>query len=76
MGRQAWDEVWGPLLRGKFGDARRRHLDGVAVEQATLRRQLRGEEARQERLGYPRGSWEPLFDALRARDRGAAAAAC
>ena len=28
------DDVWGPLLRGKFGAPRRRHLDGVAVEQA------------------------------------------
>ena len=70
--REAWDEVWGPLLRGKFGDARRRHRDGLAVEQAApapLRSAAR--TSRQERLGYPRDSWEPLFDALRARDRGA-----
>jgi protoporphyrinogen oxidase len=32
----------------------------------TLRRQLEGDEARQEQLGYPRHSWELLFDALRA----------
>ena len=31
----------------------------------TLRRQLEGDEARQELLGYPAHSWELLFDALR-----------
>jgi protoporphyrinogen oxidase len=29
-----------------------------------LRRAIRGEDARRERLGYPRASWEPLFAAL------------
>jgi protoporphyrinogen oxidase len=29
-----------------------------------LRRSIRGEDARRERLGYPRGSWQPLFAAL------------
>ena len=64
MGRGAWDHVWGPLLRGKSGD----RAEDVAMvwlwSKLTLRRRLEGEEARGERLGYPRGSWEPLFEAL------------
>jgi protoporphyrinogen oxidase len=64
MGREAWAEVWGPLLRGKFGA----RADDVAMvwlwSKLRLRRSVRGEDARQERLGYPRDSWEPLFAAL------------
>jgi protoporphyrinogen oxidase len=66
MGREAWAEVWGPLLRGKFGA----RADEVAMvwlwSKLRLRRSIRGEDARRERLGYPRGSWEPLFAALAA----------
>jgi protoporphyrinogen oxidase len=64
MGREAWAEVWGPLLRGKFGE----RADAIAMvwlwSKLRLRRSVRGEDVRQERLGYPRDSWEPLFDAL------------
>ena len=64
MGRQAWEQVWGPLLRGKFGA----RADDIAMvwlwSKFTLRRSIKGEEARRERLGYPRRSWEPLFEAL------------
>jgi protoporphyrinogen oxidase len=64
MGRQAWDEVWGPLLRGKFGE----RADRIAMvwlwSKLRLRRSVKGEDVRQERLGYPRDSWEPLFEAL------------
>jgi protoporphyrinogen oxidase len=64
MGRQAWDEVWGPLLRGKFGE----RADRIAMvwlwSKLRLRRSVKGEDVRQERLGYPRDSWEPLFGAL------------
>ena len=63
----AWRKVWGPLLRGKFGD----RADDISMawlwSKLTLRRQLEGDEAREEQLGYPQRSWEPLFDALRAR---------
>jgi protoporphyrinogen oxidase len=66
MGREVWDKVWGPLLRQKFG----RRADQIAMawlwSKLTLRRQIRGEEARQELLGYPRNSWELLYDRLRA----------
>lgn len=30
-----------------------------------MRRQIKGKEARQELLGYPRGSWQPLLERLR-----------
>jgi protoporphyrinogen oxidase len=64
MGRAAWAEVWGPLLRGKFGE----RADDIAMvwlwSKLRLRRSVKGEDVRQERLGYPRDSWEPLFRAL------------
>jgi protoporphyrinogen oxidase len=64
MGRQAWEEVWGPLLRGKFGE----RADRIAMvwlwSKLRLRRNVKGADVRQERLGYPRDSWEPLFAAL------------
>jgi protoporphyrinogen oxidase len=64
MGQGAWDNVWGPLLRGKFGD----RAEDIAMvwlwSKFTLRRQLEGEEARGEKLGYPRASWERLLEAL------------
>jgi len=71
MGRQAWEEVWGPLLRGKFGE----RADQIAMvwlwSKFRLRRSVRGQDVRQERLGYPRGSWEPLLAALARSIEGA-----
>ena len=65
MGKAAWREVWGPLLRGKFGE----RADEIAMvwlwSKLRLRRSVQGEDLGKERLGYPRGSWEPLFGALR-----------
>jgi len=65
MGAQPYEKIWGPLLRGKFGD----RADDISMAwlwgKLTMRRKLEGKEARQELLGYPRRSWEPLFDALR-----------
>ena len=67
MGRAAWEQVWGPLLRGKFGE----RAEDVAMVwlwgKLRGRRQIKGAEAREERLGYPRHSWELLFQALRDR---------
>jgi protoporphyrinogen oxidase len=67
MGPQAYAKVWGPLLRGKFGD----RADDISMawlwSKLTLRRQIKGSEARQEMLGYPSQSFEPLFAALRDR---------
>jgi protoporphyrinogen oxidase len=64
MGRAAYREVWGPMLRGKFGD----RADEIAMVWLWSKLRLRrGEDAREEKLGYPAGSWEPLFEALRER---------
>jgi protoporphyrinogen oxidase len=65
MGEEAWEKVWEPLLRGKFGN----RADDISMawlwRKLTARRQMKGREARQEKLGYPRGGWEPLLQALR-----------
>ncbi|MDX6721246.1 MAG: hypothetical protein QOJ63_3500 [Solirubrobacteraceae bacterium] len=66
MGRTPWRKIWGPLLRGKFGERAEDISMAWLWSKLTLRRQLEGDEARQEQLGYPKRSWEPLFDALRA----------
>jgi protoporphyrinogen oxidase len=66
MGRAAWREVWGPMLRGKFGE----RADDIAMVWLWSKLRLRrGSDARDERLGYPRGSWEPLLEALAERVR-------
>jgi protoporphyrinogen oxidase len=65
MGRAPWRKVWGPLLRGKFGERAEDISMAWLWSKLTLRRQLEGEEARQEQLGYPAHSWELLFGALR-----------
>ncbi|HEV2787337.1 MAG TPA: FAD-dependent oxidoreductase, partial [Solirubrobacteraceae bacterium] len=65
MGRAPWRKVWGPLLRGKFGERAEDISMAWLWSKLTLRRQLEGEEARQELLGYPAHSWELLFHALR-----------
>jgi protoporphyrinogen oxidase len=65
MGRAAYAQVWGPLLRGKFGD--RADEVGMSWLWAKLRtrRQIKGQEAREERLVYPAGTFEAIFTALR-----------
>ena len=51
MGKAAWREVWGPMLRGKFGA----RADEIAMVWLWSKLRLRrGEDAREERLGYPR----------------------
>ncbi len=64
MGRAVWREVWGPMLRGKFGA----RADDIAMVWIWNKLRLRrGEDAADERLGYPRRSWEPLFAELQQR---------
>lgn len=65
MGEPAWERVWGPLLRGKFGDRAEEISMAWLWSKFTLRRGLKGKEARQELLGYPRGGWQPLLERLR-----------
>ena len=66
MGTQAWEKVWGPLLEGKFGDRAGDISMSWLWSKLTVRRQIKGDEARQELLGYPRGSWETLYARLQA----------
>jgi protoporphyrinogen oxidase len=65
MGAEVWETVWGPLLRGKFGDHAERISMAWLWARLTVRRRVKGKEARQEVLGYPRGGWQPLLDRLR-----------
>jgi protoporphyrinogen oxidase len=67
MGSEAWERIWGPLLRGKFG-ARAEEISMAWLwSKLTVRRQVKGQQARGEVLGYPRGSFESLFRKLRDR---------
>src|SRR3954468_5715568 len=64
MGRDAYRALWGPLLRGKFGE----RADDVAMVWLQNKFRLRrGDDAGEEKLGYPKHSWELLFEALRKR---------
>jgi protoporphyrinogen oxidase len=64
MGRDAYRALWGPLLRGKFGE----RADDVAMVWLQNKFRLRrGDDAAEEKLGYPKHSWELLFDALRGK---------
>lgn len=74
VGRNGYDAVWGPLLRAKFGQ----HAEDVAMVwfwgKIYLRFASRDEGLfAKERLGYLRGSFGRLVDALveDARERGA-----
>ena len=67
IGAQGWTKVWGPLMRGKFGDK----ADQIAMSwlwaKLRNRRQIKGDEARQEVLVYPLHSFESIFARLRDR---------
>ncbi len=65
MGTEPWQKVWGPLLRGKFGSRAEDISMAWLWSKLTLRWRLGGEEARHQLLGYPRTSWETLFERLR-----------
>lgn len=62
-GDNVWDKVWGPMFRGKFGDRAEQvpmvwHWFKIVLRIGS-RRGLNKEE-----LGYPRGSFQVLIDAL------------
>lgn len=63
-GRHIFDVVWGPLLRGKFGD----FADQVSMTwfwgKIYLRGRSRGRLLQEELLGYIDGSWQVLIDAM------------
>lgn len=65
VGREGYDAVWGPLLRAKFG----RHADEISMVWFWGKIHLRfssrtGGPFARERLGYLRGSFGRLMDAL------------
>ena len=72
MGRRAYEVIWEPLLRGKFGD----FYDQISMTwlwgKIYLRVASRGKGLQKERLGYPMGSFSEVFDVLaqRIRDLG------
>ena len=69
-GRQAYDVVWGPLLRGKFGAS----ADDVSMAwlwgKIYLRVASRDKSLQKERLGYPMGSFGEVFEVLTERIQG------
>lgn len=65
MGPEAWERIWGPLLRGKFGHRAEEISMAWLWSKLTVRRQIKGAEARGEVLGYPRGTFEVLLRRLR-----------
>ena len=69
MGDDAWSNLWGPLLRGKFGDRAEEISMAWLWSKLTLRRRIEGRETGRELLGYPRGGWQPLLDRLVERIR-------
>ncbi len=69
VGRRAYQAVWEPLLRGKFG----RYYDQVGMTwfwgKIALRLASRGRSLGGESLGYPMGSFGEVFDTLGERVR-------
>ncbi|PKB65866.1 MAG: hypothetical protein BZY81_08965 [SAR202 cluster bacterium Io17-Chloro-G4] len=72
MGKRAYEVLWEPLLRGKFGE----HFDQISMTwiwgKVYLRVASRGKGLQKERLGYPMGSFGEVFDVLgqRVADQG------
>lgn len=62
-GREVWDKVWGPMFRGKFGA----EADSIPMVWHWYKIVLRIGSRKglgKEELGYPRGSFQVLIDAL------------
>jgi protoporphyrinogen oxidase len=70
MGNQAWERVWGPMLRAKFGQRAEDLSMAWLWSKLTLRRRIEGDSRGKELLGYPRSSWETLFTRLREEIEG------
>ncbi len=67
VGRRAYQVVWEPMLRGKFGE----HYSEISMTwlwgKIYLRVASRGKPWEREKLGYPMGSFGEVFDTLGAR---------
>ena len=64
MGRQAYQVIWEPLLRGKFGEFYEQIGMTWLWGKIYLRVASRGKGMQKERLGYPMGSFGEVFDVL------------
>ena len=64
MGQSAWDQLWGPLMRGKFGVRAEDVSMAWIWDKVNRRRNVRSGEAREEAFLYPRRSFEPFFVGL------------
>ena len=64
VGQKAYEVVWQPLLRGKFGE----HYEEISMTwlwgKIYLRVASRGKAWEREKLGYPMGSFGEVFDRL------------
>ena len=64
VGRRAYEVVWEPMLRGKFGE----YYNEIGMTwlwgKIYLRVASRGKLWEKERLGYPMGSFEEIFETL------------
>jgi len=71
-GRRIYEVVWGPLLRGKFGDRAGEVSMAWLWGKLKVRRSLKGRGLQKEFLGYPEGSFQLITDELarRIRERG------
>jgi protoporphyrinogen oxidase len=67
MGHQAWETVWGPMLRGKFGDQAGDISMSWLWAKLRTRRPLDRDQAKEEKLLYPRHSFEVIFRRLEER---------
>jgi protoporphyrinogen oxidase len=63
-GERALASVWTPLMLGKFGADSERVPLAWLWSKFRLRRKLRGSGATKEQLGYPRGSFRAICQAL------------
>ena len=67
-GERAYEDFWGPMLRGKFGED---HYDQVGMAwlwgKIQTRLKSRGKSMVKEKLGYPMGSFGEVFDVLAQR---------
>ncbi len=64
LGRDIYEAIWEPMLRGKFGE----HYDRISMTwlwgKIYLRVASRGKTLHKERLGYPMGSFGEVFERL------------
>ena len=69
VGSRAYEVVWEPMLRGKFGE----YYNEISMTwlwgKIYLRVASRGKPWEKEKLGYPMGSFEEVFDTLGERIR-------